>query len=289
MNRIEAKTADAKAILEACDQRILVPRWVQLVMLPLAVLGLWAVLNAAGPVLLLFIIGAIVALLLNPFVGILRRRAHVPRGVAVLIVMLCLVTAVTAVGFLLANPVADQVQAFRNNVPEIVDDANASLGRRPGVARRQRRQPPDRRRGPDGARNARPEPHRGLGRARLVHPGRAAHARGGPAGADPDRRDQRLHAALRGADRRLDPVDRPEHAGRRLPDPDPARGVRLRPRPASLLADHGHERRPAAVGARLARDLPRRQDVRAHLRRLVRARRADPVHRAPPSAPDRRS
>ena len=108
------------------DQRILVPRWVQLVMLPLAVLGLWAVLNAAGPVLLLFIIGAIVALLLNPFVGILRR-AHVPRGIAVLIVMLCLVTAVTAIGFLLANPVADQVQSFRDNVPEIVDDANASL------------------------------------------------------------------------------------------------------------------------------------------------------------------
>ena len=108
------------------DQRILVPRWVQLVMLPLAVLGLWAVLNAAGPVLLLFIIGAIVALLLNPFVGILRR-AHIPRGIAVLIVMLCLVTAVTAVGFLLANPVADQVQAFRDNVPEIVDDANTSL------------------------------------------------------------------------------------------------------------------------------------------------------------------
>ena len=70
------------------DQRILVPRWVQLVMLPLAVLGLWAILNAAGPVLLLFIIGAIVALLLNPFVGLLRR-AHVPRGIAVLIVMLC--------------------------------------------------------------------------------------------------------------------------------------------------------------------------------------------------------
>jgi putative heme transporter len=108
------------------DQRILVPRWVQLVMLPLAVLGLWAVLNAAGPVLLLFIIGAIVALLLNPFVGVLRR-AHVPRGIAVLIVMLCVVAAVTAIGFLLANPVADQVDAFRDNVPEIVDDANASL------------------------------------------------------------------------------------------------------------------------------------------------------------------
>ena len=55
-------------------ERIPVPRWVQLVMLPLAVLGLWAVLNAAGPVLLLFIIGGIVALLLNPFVGSCAAR-----------------------------------------------------------------------------------------------------------------------------------------------------------------------------------------------------------------------
>jgi predicted PurR-regulated permease PerM len=109
------------------DQRVAVPRWVQLVMLPLAVLGAWAVLDAAGRVLLLFIIAALVALLLNPFVSLLRRRAGFPRGLAVLAVMLCVVATVTAIGFLLANPVADQVDAFRDNVPEIVDDANASL------------------------------------------------------------------------------------------------------------------------------------------------------------------
>jgi putative heme transporter len=108
------------------DQRVAVPRWVQLVMLPLAVVGLWAVLAAAGRVLLLFIIAALVALLLNPFVALLRR-AHVPRGFAVLIVMLCVVTVVTGIGILVSNPVADQVSAFRDNVPEIIDDANASL------------------------------------------------------------------------------------------------------------------------------------------------------------------
>jgi predicted PurR-regulated permease PerM len=108
------------------DQRVLVPRWVQLVMLPLVILGLWAVLEAAGRVLLLFIIGALVALILNPFVSLLRR-AGCPRGFAVLIVMLCVVAAIVAIGFLLANPVADQVDAFRDNVPDIVDDANATL------------------------------------------------------------------------------------------------------------------------------------------------------------------
>jgi predicted PurR-regulated permease PerM len=103
-----------------------VPRWVQLVMLPLAVVGLWAVLRAAGVVLLLFVIGAIVALLLNPFVAVLRR-ARLPRGLAVLIVMLGVVCVITGVGILVANPVADQVSAFRDNVPQIVDDANATL------------------------------------------------------------------------------------------------------------------------------------------------------------------
>ncbi len=108
------------------DSRLVVPRWVQLVSLPLAVVGLWVILRAAGPVILLFIIGALVALLLNPFVTVLRR-ARVPRGIAVLIVMLCVVCLVTGIGLLLSNPVSDQVSQFRDNVPEIVDDANASL------------------------------------------------------------------------------------------------------------------------------------------------------------------
>jgi putative heme transporter len=103
-----------------------VPRWVQLVMLPLAVVGAWAVLRAAGPVVLLFTIATIVALLLNPFVSLLRR-AGLPRGLSVLVVMLGVVLAIAGLGLLVANPVADQVEAFRDNVPEILDDANASL------------------------------------------------------------------------------------------------------------------------------------------------------------------
>jgi predicted PurR-regulated permease PerM len=105
---------------------VLLPRWVQLVLLPLAVLGIVAVLRAAGPVVLLFTVAALIALLLNPFVRLLRR-ARFPRGLAVLSVMLCVVLLVVAIGILLSNPVADQVSAFQRNVPGIVDDANASL------------------------------------------------------------------------------------------------------------------------------------------------------------------
>ena len=44
--------------------------------------ALWALARAAGPVLLIFIIAGLIALLLNPFVTLLRR-AHFPRGAAV--------------------------------------------------------------------------------------------------------------------------------------------------------------------------------------------------------------
>jgi predicted PurR-regulated permease PerM len=105
---------------------VILPRWVQLVLLPLALLGVVAVLQAAGAVVLLFTIAAIIALLLNPFVAVVRR-AGLPRGLSVLIVMLSVVLVVVAIGVVVANPISDQVSAFQRNVPDLVDDANATL------------------------------------------------------------------------------------------------------------------------------------------------------------------
>ncbi len=105
---------------------VLVPRWVQLVLLPLAIVGAYMVLHAAGPVLLLFTIAGLIALLLNPIVALLQR-ARIPRGLAVAVVVLGLLAGLTGLGFLLANPVSDQVSAFQRNVPRFVHDANASL------------------------------------------------------------------------------------------------------------------------------------------------------------------
>ena len=105
---------------------VLVPRWVQLVLLPLAILGAYGLVRAAGPIALLFIIAALIALLLNPFVTFLRRR-RLPRGLSVAVVMLSLVLVLAGLGALLSDPLAEQVSAFQSNVPEIVDDANAGL------------------------------------------------------------------------------------------------------------------------------------------------------------------
>ena len=105
---------------------VVVARWVQLVMLPLAVLGLYALAQAAGIVLLLFVVAAVIALILNPLVELLQRT-HVPRTVAVIAVYLAFFTLLPILGFLAAGPVADQATAFANDVPALVDEADAAL------------------------------------------------------------------------------------------------------------------------------------------------------------------
>ncbi|HEV2812528.1 MAG TPA: AI-2E family transporter, partial [Solirubrobacteraceae bacterium] len=105
---------------------VVVPRWVQLVTLPVLLLGLWALARAAGVVLLVFIVAAVTALILNPMVTIVQR-ARVPRGLAVAVVYLAFFFTVVSVGYLLSGPIADQVAAFQRDVPQFVDDANASL------------------------------------------------------------------------------------------------------------------------------------------------------------------
>ena len=104
----------------------IVPRWVQLVVLPLALLGLWALARAAGGVLLLFIVAAIIALIVNPMVSFLHRR-RVPRGIAIAVVYVGFFLVVAVAGIILANPVSEQVSAFQQDVPDLIDDANASL------------------------------------------------------------------------------------------------------------------------------------------------------------------
>ena len=90
---------------------VVVPRWIQLVVLPLAILGAWALLRAAGPVTLLFVVAALIALLLNPFVAFLRRR-RVPRGLAVLVVFLSLLVFLGGLGLVLVEPIRNEAAAF---------------------------------------------------------------------------------------------------------------------------------------------------------------------------------
>jgi putative heme transporter len=106
--------------------RAVVPRWVQLVMLPLTLVAIWAVAKAAGKVLVIFIVAALIALILNPVVAFVQR-GRLPRGLAVLAVYLAFFLMLTGVGILLANPISNQVESFSRNVPHLVDQANKTL------------------------------------------------------------------------------------------------------------------------------------------------------------------
>src|SRR5512132_567250 len=105
---------------------VVVPRWIQLVALPLILLVGFAILKAAGTVVLLFITAAVIALILNPLVAGLQRF-HLPRGVAIVCVYLGFVAALVAAGVLLANPISDQVTTLRDDIPSITDSANQRL------------------------------------------------------------------------------------------------------------------------------------------------------------------
>jgi predicted PurR-regulated permease PerM len=105
---------------------VVVPRWIQLVVLPLGLLALWALARAAGTVLLILLAASTVALILNPLVKMLVRRG-LPRGLAIFVLYVAVFAFVGGLGVLLANPVSTQVSHLERDVPHFVDQANHSL------------------------------------------------------------------------------------------------------------------------------------------------------------------
>jgi predicted PurR-regulated permease PerM len=122
----ERVLADSTELEPAQHQRVVVPRWVQLVALPLTVLAAWALAKAAGKVVLLFIIAGLIALILNPAVSFVQH-ARIPRGLAVLLVYVAFFVSLAGIGVLLANPISNQVRTFTHNLPTIVNEANKKL------------------------------------------------------------------------------------------------------------------------------------------------------------------
>lgn len=96
-------------------QPLLIPRWIQLVGLPLLLVGLWLLAGAARHVVFLFVISGLIALLLNPLVRGLGR-VWIPRGFAVAIVYLSFAGAVALAGIALATVVVNQTRSASNRV-----------------------------------------------------------------------------------------------------------------------------------------------------------------------------
>jgi predicted PurR-regulated permease PerM len=95
--------------------RIEVPRWVQLVTLPLLLLLLWTVAGAVRHVVFLFLVALLIALLLNPLVRGLGR-ARFPRGIAVAVVYVAFAAVVALAILALATVVVQQTRHASHRV-----------------------------------------------------------------------------------------------------------------------------------------------------------------------------
>jgi predicted PurR-regulated permease PerM len=112
--------------------RLQVPRWIQLVALPLLVLLAWVVATTAYHVVLVFVVAALVALLLDPLVRVLQR-VRVPRGLSVAIVYLSFLAALGFTIGALGTVAVDQTKTAANRVD---DYFTKPTGRSPSAADR---------------------------------------------------------------------------------------------------------------------------------------------------------
>jgi predicted PurR-regulated permease PerM len=109
----------------AAVPKVVVPRWIQAVVLPLAILGLFELGRAAGTLLVIVLFACVIALILNPLAKIWQKA--MPRGLAILLSYLVVLAILAGIGILLANPIANEVGYFSNHFPQIVKDANRDL------------------------------------------------------------------------------------------------------------------------------------------------------------------
>jgi predicted PurR-regulated permease PerM len=104
-----------------------VPRWIQLVGLPVVLLLAWAVAGAVRHAVFLFLVAALVALLLNPLVRALGRM-RIPRGFGVAIVYLTFAAALVIAVVGLATVVLDQTETASNRVDDYLTVENGQTG-----------------------------------------------------------------------------------------------------------------------------------------------------------------
>jgi predicted PurR-regulated permease PerM len=101
--------------MAAPGHKMVIPRWIQLVGLPLLLVGAWVVAGAVRHVVFVFLVAGLIALLLNPLVRGLGR-IWIPRGFAVAIVYLTFAAAVALAGIALATVVVNQTRSAADRV-----------------------------------------------------------------------------------------------------------------------------------------------------------------------------
>jgi predicted PurR-regulated permease PerM len=117
---------------------IRVPRWIQLVGLPVGLVLAWMLAGTLGHVLFLFLTASVIAFLLNPLVRDLQRT-RLPRGLAVALVFLVFATAVVFIALALGSVVVDQTRSASGRIDDYltVDNANGRTGAEQDIDRLQ--------------------------------------------------------------------------------------------------------------------------------------------------------
>jgi predicted PurR-regulated permease PerM len=122
----EEPTPEAEAgLAPTMAPPVVVPRWIQLVLLPLAILGAFELARGAGSVLVVLIAACVIALILNPLTKHLQRV--IPRGLAIVASYLIVVVCFGLLVGLLATPIANEVSHVSNNFPSFVKKANREM------------------------------------------------------------------------------------------------------------------------------------------------------------------
>ena len=106
---------------------IQIPRWIQLVGLPVLAVLAWMLASTLGHAVFLFVTASVIAFLLNPLVRRLQRL-RLPRGLAVAVVYLGFAAAVIVTFVALGTVVVDQTRQAADRIDAYVTDKDGRTG-----------------------------------------------------------------------------------------------------------------------------------------------------------------
>jgi predicted PurR-regulated permease PerM len=106
---------------------IRIPRWVQLVVLPVLLLLAWQLAGALGHAIFLFLTASVIAFLLNPLVRSLQEL-RIRRGIGVAVVYLTFAAAVIALIVALGTVVVEQTRSAADRVDAYLTDEPGRSG-----------------------------------------------------------------------------------------------------------------------------------------------------------------
>jgi predicted PurR-regulated permease PerM len=85
-------------------------------------IALTALARAVPRALTWIVIATVLSLALNPVVSALQRRLHCPRGIAVVVLLVFIVTAIALTAYLLGPETVKQARGLEDDIPDIVQE-----------------------------------------------------------------------------------------------------------------------------------------------------------------------